>query len=52
MPIVLNTSFNGPGEPIVDTPEDALRFLSRGGLDTLYMGGARITRSDVGPRES
>ncbi len=27
VPVVLNTSFNGPGEPIVETPEHALRFL-------------------------
>src|SRR5205809_914002 len=25
-PVVLNTSFNGPGEPIVESPADALNF--------------------------
>ena len=44
VPVVLNTSFNGPGEPIVESPEDALRFLVRSRLDALFMGGMRITR--------
>ena len=25
--VVLNTSFNGPGEPIVETPEEAISFF-------------------------
>jgi carbamoyltransferase len=33
VPILLNTSFNGPGEPIVETPEDALWCLLFTGLD-------------------
>jgi carbamoyltransferase len=44
MPMVLNTSFNGPGEPIVESPGDAIRFLVASTLDALYMGGFRITR--------
>jgi carbamoyltransferase len=44
VPVVLNTSLNGPGEPIVESPEDALRFLVRSRLDALFMGGMRITR--------
>ena len=39
VPVILNTSFNGPGEPIVETPQDALRFLVTSRLDALYMGG-------------
>jgi carbamoyltransferase len=31
-PVVLNTSFNGPGVPIVDTAEDAFAEASRLGL--------------------
>lgn len=46
VPVVLNTSFNGPGEPIVETPEDALRFLLHSKLDALYLGGRRVTRKD------
>lgn len=44
VPLVLNTSFNGPGEPIVETPIDALRFLTGTGLDVLYLEGRRIVR--------
>ena len=44
VPVVLNTSFNGPGEPIVESPEDALRFLAASALDALYMGRFRVTR--------
>jgi len=44
VPVVLNTSFNGPGEPIVESAEDALRFLFRFRLDALYIEGRRITR--------
>jgi carbamoyltransferase len=42
--VVLNTSFNGPGEPIVERPEEALHFLLSTDLDALYMDGCRITR--------
>ena len=44
VPIVMNTSFNGPGEPIVESPEDALRFLIHSQMDALYIGGLRVTR--------
>jgi carbamoyltransferase len=44
VPVILNTSFNGPGEPIVESAEDALRFFIGSGLDALYVGGRRITR--------
>ncbi|WP_067885364.1 carbamoyltransferase family protein [Nocardia vaccinii] len=35
---VLNTSFNGPGEPIVGSPADALRSGARLGLDAIVIG--------------
>ena len=44
VPAVLNTSFNGPGEPIVETPAHAIHFLVSTALDALYIGGFRITR--------
>jgi carbamoyltransferase len=44
VPVILNTSFNGPGEPIVETPEEALRFFLQSDLDALYMEGRRIRR--------
>jgi carbamoyltransferase len=46
VPIVMNTSFNGPGEPIVESPVDALRFLINSQMDALYIGGRRITRKN------
>lgn len=33
VPILLNTSFNVQGEPIVETPEDAIQCLLNSGLD-------------------
>jgi carbamoyltransferase len=44
VPVILNTSFNGPGEPIVESPDDALRFFLQSDLDALYMDGRRIHR--------
>jgi len=42
VPVVLNTSFNGPGEPIVESPDDAVRFYLQSALDGLYMAGRRV----------
>ena len=38
LPLVINTSFNIHEEPIVCTPEDAVRAFMRGHLDALAMG--------------
>jgi carbamoyltransferase len=38
VPAVLNTSFNVAGEPIVNTPADAIRCFFASGLDALVMG--------------
>ncbi|MGM0594494.1 MAG: carbamoyltransferase family protein [Pseudomonadota bacterium] len=38
VPAVLNTSFNVAGEPIVNTPADAIRCFFGSGLDALVMG--------------
>lgn len=38
VPILLNTSFNGPGEPLVETPEDALWCAVQHGLDLVVIG--------------
>lgn len=35
--VLLNTSFNGPGEPIVETPEEAVACFRRNALDALVM---------------
>ncbi len=38
IPLVLNTSFNGPGEPIVCSPEDAIKMFLRAKIDILIIG--------------
>ena len=38
VPVLMNTSFNVQGEPVVDTPADALRTFQASGLDSLVMG--------------
>lgn len=43
--VVLNTSFNGPGEPIIETPEQAIAFLLGTDLDALYMGNYRAVKA-------
>jgi len=45
VPLVLNTSFNLKGEPIVATPQDALRTFYKSGMDVLVLGNA-IVRKD------
>jgi carbamoyltransferase len=37
IPIILNTSFNGHGEPIIDNPEQAFKHLEKGTVDFLIM---------------
>jgi carbamoyltransferase len=37
VPVVMNTSFNLRGEPIVNTPAEAISTFSRSGLDALVM---------------
>jgi carbamoyltransferase len=37
LPMLLNTSFNGPGEPIVESPRDALEGFLSLGLDGLWL---------------
>ena len=35
---MLNTSFNGHGEPIINTPEQAFHHLIKGTIDYLIAG--------------
>lgn len=45
VPILLNTSFNGPDEPIVETPADALRCMEANGLDACVFPGLIAIRT-------
>ena len=44
LPIALNTSFNGPGEPIIASELEALGFLASHPIDALVIGDLVITR--------
>jgi carbamoyltransferase len=45
VPVLLNTSFNLAGEPIVCSPEDALRTFFTCGMDVLAIGSFLVTKS-------
>ena len=47
VPIVLNTSFNLKGEPIVNTPGEAFNTFSKSGMDTLVLGDYVIDKSKL-----
>lgn len=48
-PLLLNTSFNGPGEPLVETPAEALAlFAATPGIDLLMLGDRLIGRAAAG----
>lgn len=44
-PVLLNTSFNIQGEPIIESPEDAIRCFFSTGLDALVVGSFLITKN-------
>jgi carbamoyltransferase len=48
-PVVVNTSFNVRGEPIVCTPEDAFRCFMGTELDVLVVGNAFLRKEDQDP---
>ena len=48
-PVVINTSFNVRGEPIVCTPEDAFRCFMRTEMDVLVLGDSLLLKSDQKP---
>ena len=45
LPIFINTSFNIHEEPIVRSPQDALRCLAGGAIDLLALGNFLVTNS-------
>ena len=43
-PILMNTSFNINGEPIVDTPDDAIKSFLQSGADELFINGKKFKK--------
>ncbi len=50
-PVLINTSFNVRGEPIVCTPEDAYRCFMRTEMDYLIMENCILTKEDQPAKE-
>lgn len=50
-PVIINTSFNVRGEPIVCTPEDAYRCFMRTEMDYLVLENVILTKSNQPKRE-
>ncbi|HLE81478.1 MAG TPA: carbamoyltransferase C-terminal domain-containing protein, partial [Dehalococcoidia bacterium] len=45
VPMVLNTSFNLKGEPIVTTPDNALNTFAKSGMDLLVLGNILVRKA-------
>ncbi|MFN0314722.1 MAG: carbamoyltransferase [Burkholderiales bacterium] len=45
VPVLLNTSFNVAGEPIVETPEDAIRCFLSTQIDALLLGDVLLAKN-------
>jgi carbamoyltransferase len=45
-PVIINTSFNVRGEPIVCTPEDAYLCFMRTNMDYLIMGNCLLDKKE------
>jgi carbamoyltransferase len=48
-PVIVNTSFNVRGEPIVNTPEDAFRCFMGTEMDVLVVGNCFLRKEDQDP---
>ena len=48
-PVIVNTSFNVRGEPIVGTPEDAFRCFMGTEIDALAIGNCFLRKEDQNP---
>ncbi len=49
-PVLINTSFNVRGEPIVCTPEDALKCFIFTEIDILVLGNFLIDKENINPK--
>lgn len=50
-PVIINTSFNVRGEPIVCTPQDAIRCFLATDMDYLAIGSYLVAKKDVAPEK-
>jgi carbamoyltransferase len=50
-PVIINTSFNVRGEPIVCTPDDAWRCFMRTNMDYLVLGPFLLSKTEQPPLE-
>jgi carbamoyltransferase len=48
VPVVVNTSFNTAGRPMVDHPRDALECFGSAPVDALALGPFMIRRAGIG----
>ncbi len=48
-PVLLNTSLNGPGDPLTETPEQSLATLERTGMHALALPPYLVRKSDEPP---
>ena len=48
-PVIVNTSFNVRGEPIVGTPEDAFRCFMGTEIDVLAVGNCFLRKQEQNP---
>jgi carbamoyltransferase len=49
VPVLVNTSFNVRGEPIVNTPEDAFRCFMGSEIETLVIGNCVLEKDEQNP---
>ena len=47
VPVLLNTSFNLKGEPIVNTPEEAFNSFNKSGMDVLVLGNYLVDKEKL-----
>jgi carbamoyltransferase len=50
--LVLDTSLNGPDEPIVSSPLDALKFFSTSRVDKMVIGNFLVKKPTPDSRDS
>jgi len=50
-PVIINTSFNVRGEPLVCSPQDAFRCFMRTEMDYLAMGSFLLDKNEQKPME-